>query len=141
MIPSMSRSLIVIAAVALGGAVGAVARHGLSLAVAARFDGARWPATLIANLAGCLLIGIAWRLMEHHAASPAIRGLLLTGVLGAFTTYSTFGLDVLHLMEARRTGFAAAYVGISVVAGLLLVRLGHDLTQAMLGSVAGDAGG
>lgn len=137
----MPRSLFVIAAVALGGAIGAVARHGLSLAIAARFEGARWPATLIANLAGCLLIGIAWRLMEHHAASPVVRGLLMTGLLGAFTTYSTFGLDVLHLMEARRTGFAAFYVGLSVVGGLLLVRLGHDLTQAMLGAMAADSGG
>ncbi len=121
----MDRPLLVLACVALGGAVGAVARFGLALAVAARFDGARWPATLAANLLGCLAIGVAWRVLEHHAASPAVRGLLVTGVLGAFTTFSTFGLDVLGLLEGRRPGAAAAYVAASVVGGLALVAAGH----------------
>lgn len=121
----MDRPLLVLACVALGGAIGALARFGLALGIAARLDGARWPATLAANLLGCLAIGAAWRILEHHAASPAVRGLLVTGVLGAFTTFSTFGLDVLTLLESRRPGAAAAYVLASVAGGLLLVGLGH----------------
>lgn len=128
----MSRSLIVLAAIALGGGLGATARHGLSLLIVSRAEGARWPATLAVNLLGCLLIGVLWRVMEHHATSTTVRAFVITGLLGGFTTFSAFGLDVLELLTGRRGGLAALYVGASVGVGVLLVKLGHDLAGPLL---------
>jgi len=136
MITGMPRSLVILACVAIGGAIGAMARHGVSLVIVPRAEGPRWPATLAVNLLGCLLIGVLWRVMEHHATSATMRALVITGILGGFTTFSAFGLDVLELLEGRRAGLAALYVGASVGAGVLLLKLGHDLTGALLGATA-----
>ncbi len=128
----MSRStLTVFACVALGGAIGAVARHAVAAAVAGRAAGSGWPATLAVNLLGCFLLGAAWRFLDQPGFSPAARGLLLSGLLGAFTTFSAFGLDAVTLLENRRPGLAAAYVLGSVAGGLLLVWVGRAAAAAV----------
>lgn len=104
--------------VALGGSVGAALRFGVyQLADASRFP---WP-TLTANLVGCALIGaMAPSLLER----PAAWLFVATGVLGGFTTFSSFSLDALTLLQTGRTGAALVYLGLSVGGGLLLCALG-----------------
>lgn len=106
--------------VALGGALGAVARYGVGLA-GVRMAGAGVPlGTWIANAAGCLLIGLALPLVRGEDA----RLLVLVGGLGAFTTFSTYSADTVLLWEAGRRGLAVANAAGSVVVGVAFVALG-----------------
>lgn len=112
--------------VALGGAVGAVARYAISTAFAGAGPGLRFPwPTLGINVAGCFLIGlVAATWARQTALSPAIGTFLTAGLLGGFTTFSTFGLETLAMLRRGDTGGAAAYVLASVLLGLLAVWLG-----------------
>lgn len=106
--------------VALGGAVGAVARYGLAVA-GLRLAGAGVPlGTWVANAAGCLLIGLALPLVRGDDA----RLLVLVGGLGAFTTFSTYSAETVLLWETGRRGLAVANAAGSVVVGLLFVGVG-----------------
>jgi len=115
-------------AVALGGAIGAVLRFAVSRGAANAFGTAFPWGTLIVNALGAFLIGFlaAW-FMSRFSAGPALRALVVTGVLGALTTFSTFSLETLQLAQ---TG-AFARVGLSIVANLglslLLVWIGYGL--------------
>jgi CrcB protein len=101
-------------AIAAGGALGAVARHGLSLATA-RALGAGFPwGTLAVNVLGCLAIGVAFAVLDARPSDPTLRAFVMTGVLGGFTTFSAFALDAHGLTEAGFPGRAAAYVAASV---------------------------
>lgn len=120
-------------AVAAGGAVGAMARHGVSRA-ALHLLGPNFPwGTLAANIAGSFAMGlfIVW-LSAREPASPALRAFLTVGLLGAFTTFSTFSLDVVTLYRDRTLTIAGAYLLASVilsVGGLLAgLALGRQLT-------------
>lgn len=107
--------------VALGGAIGSAARYGVTLA-AARMT-ALPLGTLAVNVAGSFLMGF-------FAAALALRGnqhlapLLLTGILGGFTTFSAFSLDTLTLWERGEAGLALAYVFGSVLLSLLAIIAG-----------------
>lgn len=106
--------------VALGGAVGAVARYGIGVA-SVRWSEAGWPVgTWAVNALGCLLIGLALPLVEAERT----RLVLLVGVLGSFTTFSTFSADTVVLWEAGRPGLATANAVGSVVVGVGFVLLG-----------------
>ena len=103
-------------AVAAGGALGAVARHGVSRA-ALHWLGPNFPwGTLTANVAGSFVMGlvIVW-LSAREPAAPALRAFLTVGLLGAFTTFSTFSLDVVTLYRDRTLMIAGAYLGASVI--------------------------
>ena len=110
-------------AVAAGGALGAMARHGVSK-TALHFLGPNFPwGTLAANIAGSFAMGvlIVW-LAAREPSSPALRAFLTVGLLGAFTTFSTFSLDVVALYRDRTILIAGAYLLASVilsVSGLL----------------------
>jgi len=119
-----------ILAIAVGGAIGAVARHLVNVQAAALMGfGFPW-GTLTVNILGSFLMGV---LVETSAlvwsADSAVRAMLAVGVLGAFTTFSTFSLDTIVLYERGQMGLAAGYVIASVVlsigglfAGLAVVR-------------------
>ncbi|NOX96190.1 MAG: fluoride efflux transporter CrcB [Alphaproteobacteria bacterium] len=117
-------------AVAAGGAIGAMARHGVSR-VSLHLLGPNFPwGTLAANITGSFAMGlvIIW-LTAREPNSPALRAFLTVGLLGAFTTFSAFSLDVLTLYRDRTMMIAAAYLGASVilsvfglVAGLVIGR-------------------
>lgn len=112
-------------AVALGGALGAVARYQLSLWVHARWPSAFPTGTLVVNMLGCLLLGIlAGTLDTRWAGSPQVRLFLGVGLLGAFTTFSTFELETLLAIERGHAGVALSYVAASVIVGLAAVWLG-----------------
>ena len=109
---------------ALGGALGALARWGLAAALP-HSPGA-WPwSTLLVNLVGCLLIGVLLAvLLARFAHSPWLRPFLAVGVLGGFTTYSTFAVDVVRLTGAGHDLLAVAYVLASVLGGVGAVVVG-----------------
>jgi CrcB protein len=114
--------------VALGGALGSVARYGCT-GLAARVLGPSFPwGTLIVNAAGSLIIGFLATLMAPDGrllATPDARALLLIGVLGGFTTFSSFSLDTLNLARDGEWLWASTNVVASVVLCLAAVWLGH----------------
>jgi fluoride exporter len=112
--------------VALGGAVGSVARYKLSGWVLHHTLDWRFPAgTFTVNVVGCLLAGVLAGLAEkQNLLSPETRLLLFTGVLGGFTTFSAFGLETMHLLRRGDVLIAGANVVLSVAAGLLALWLG-----------------
>lgn len=119
-------------AVALGGALGAVARYQLSLWVHARWPGAFPTGTLVVNIVGCLLLGVlAGTLDSRVAVSPQVRLFLGVGLLGAFTTFSTFELETLLAFERGHATVAVMYVVLSVVVGLAAVWMGMRLGRLL----------
>ncbi|GAB4081108.1 hypothetical protein GCM10028783_20560 [Modestobacter muralis] len=118
-------------AAALGGALGSLARWGLGLALP--HDPGAWPtATLVVNLTGCLLLGLlAFALFTRHPRSPWLRPFLGTGVLGGWTTFSTFAVDAVQLADAGRGAAAAGYVLASVAGGVLAAAAGVRLGRAV----------
>ncbi|WP_298404245.1 fluoride efflux transporter CrcB [uncultured Chloroflexus sp.] len=115
-------------AIALGAAIGANLRYGIGLWAAQRF-GTAWPyGTLIINLLGCLLIGVLLTLTANRLTlSEPVRLMLVTGLLGGFTTFSTFGYESFTLFNAGNWLAALGYVGGSVVGGLIAVVVGVGL--------------
>lgn len=122
--------IMTVLAIALGGAMGAVARFAISLGM-----GLLWPAgfalaTFIVNLLGCLAIGILYGLwLKRPELSPVLQQGLMVGFLGAFTTFSTFSLDAWRLLENDQSLLALGYILLSVClcltatwAGLMLTR-------------------
>ena len=117
--------------VAVGGALGALARYGVQLGLP-HSPGA-WPwATVAVNLTGCLLIGLLLAVLLARAPDhPWLRPFLATGVLGGYTTFSTFSVDAVQLVEAGRWPLAVAYVLLSVLGGLAAVVLGLGVGRRM----------
>lgn len=121
----------VVSAVAVGGALGAEARYGLATALP-HTPGA-WPwSTLLANVSGCLLIGVLMVLVtERHAAHPLVRPLLGVGVLGGYTTFSTYAVDAVTTVEADRPGLALLYVAVTPLLALAATAVGIAVTRAV----------
>src|SRR5688500_17984531 len=117
--------------VALGGAVGSVARYQLSGLLLHHTADWRFPAgTFAVNVIGCLAAGVLAGLAEtHNLLSASTRLLLFTGVLGGFTTFSAFGLETMFLLRRGEVLVAGANVVLSVLAGLLALWLGLSLTS------------
>ena len=106
------------------GGVGAAARYGVGALLPPR-GGFPW-ATLVVNVAGCVAIGVIFTVFEETRAlaPPELRAGILAGLLGGFTTFSTFGLETWRLVAEGALGLAATYVAASVLGGLLGVVLG-----------------
>ena len=115
----------VIAGVALGGALGASARYLLDQAIEHRsFSIFPW-ATFTINLTGCFLIGVITEsLVDRHHLPAWLRVGLVVGVIGGYTTFSTFAQESLTLLEARDFAVTLLYVVGSVTAGIAFVYLG-----------------
>jgi CrcB protein len=115
--------------VALGGALGAATRYGVSLALPARDSG--WPfATFLINVSGGLLIGVlAGWLATRDAVGEPWRLLLGVGVLGGFTTFSAYSLETLRMIERGDFVGASTYAIGSVVTGLAAVAIGLAITR------------
>lgn len=117
-----------IALVMLGGSLGAASRYGISL-LAARMWGARFPwGTLTVNLTGCFLIGLLFTLSERvRILTPDVRLLLITGYLGALTTFSTFSLETVNAGRAGLTLEPIANILVNNIGGLALTVIGMRL--------------
>ena len=116
--------------VAVGGAIGASARHGVSL-LALRTLGPGWPwGTFAANLIGSFLMGclIGWLAFKVDGGRD-MRLLLGTGILGGFTTFSAFSLETFQMIERKAHLQAASYALGSIVAGVLCLLVGLALAR------------
>lgn len=91
--------------------------------------------TLAVNLSGSLAIGCLWALFEKGALSPNARFFLMTGILGGFTTFSTFTLENLNLLRAGEAKMALANILISNVAGIFLVFAGFKGVGLLTGAI------
>ena len=117
---------------ALGGALGALARWAVMAAVPGSPGGWPW-VTLLVNLTGCLLIGVLLTVLAaRFPDSPGLRPFLAVGVLGGYTTYSTFAVEVVRLGDAGSWALAAGYVVVSVVGGAGCVLAGLLGARAVL---------
>lgn len=115
--------LITLLQVALGGAIGAAGRY-LTGVLAVRLMGHGFPwGTLAVNVIGSFAMGVLVVVLAHSHATR-LAPLLMTGVLGGFTTFSAFSLDAMTLFERGAPGMAALYVGASVALALVGIVLG-----------------
>ena len=120
-----------IVGVAVAGAIGALIRWGLGTAIGERFPQFPW-ATMMINVTGSFLLGLLFVVLtERTTASPAMRLTLTTGLMGAYTTFSTFSLETFRLLEDGSTTLALANVAGNLVLGLIAVALGVALGRAV----------
>ncbi len=119
--------------VALGGAVGSVARFKLSGLVLHHTTDWKFPAgTFAVNVIGCLVAGILAGMAEKYGYfSSEIRLLLFTGLLGGFTTFSSFGLQTFTLLREGEMGLALLNIAASNVGGILMVWCGYSLARVL----------
>jgi fluoride exporter len=121
-------------AISAGGAIGALARYGAGVAFPAAPDGFPW-ATFGINVTGCLLIGVLMVMItEVRTVHPLTRPFLGVGVLGGFTTFSTYIVDIQRLVTAERPVTALAYLLGTLAAALTAVWLGITGTRALTGA-------
>lgn len=124
---------ILLLAVAAGGAAGSLLRFGAMSAVG-HWLGSGFPwGTLVVNVLGSFVMGVlieGWALA--WSVSPEMRAFLTVGVLGGFTTFSTFSLDAAYLIERQQTAAAAAYVVASVAMSVGSLFLGLMLMRQVL---------
>jgi fluoride exporter len=123
----------VLAVVSAGGAIGALARYGFGLAVPHRPTGFPW-ATFAVNASGCLLIGVLMVLVtDVWPGRRLLRPFLGTGLLGGYTTFSTYVVDIQRLLAAGAARTALAYLAGTLLAALAAVQLGMTAARLALG--------
>jgi fluoride exporter len=112
-----------------GGFLGALARYGLSGLVHRQVPLTTFPyGTLVVNLMGCFAIGVVSGLAESRQLfGPELRTFALIGILGGFTTFSTFGSETFAMIRGEEYLGAAANVGVHVIVSLALVWLGYTI--------------
>ena len=127
------------AVIAVGGALGSLGRWGVAKLLPDRAGELPW-SVLLVNLTGSLLLGVlaalmltVWRDVRY------VRPFLGVGVLGGYTTFSTYALDGHDLLAAGRPAVALAYLAGSVVAGLVAVAVGLSLTLRVVGTPEADS--
>jgi CrcB protein len=124
-----------VALVALGGAIGSVARYGVG-ALAAQLLGPTFPwGTLFVNLSGSFLIALVMHVaLTGTAISLEMRIFLTTGIMGGFTTYSSFNYETLALIDQRAYALASLNLAATVVGCLLAGVLGLASGRALAGA-------
>jgi CrcB protein len=122
---SVNRLLVI----ACGGVLGSLGRYLVNL-VFGGWDPSGWPwATLIVNCLGCVAIGVVATSAMVRNGPGWVRPFAITGILGGFTTFSAFALETGVLLDSGRTLMAGAYIGVTMVVGLMAVRLGVALAD------------
>lgn len=126
-----------LAVVALGGVIGACARYGAGLLLPTATGAFPWT-TLAVNTLGCAAIGVLMVVItEVRAVHPLVRPFLGTGVLGGFTTFSTYAVDIQRLVHGGRAALAAAYLAATPMAALVAVWAASALTRAAVNARGG----
>ena len=111
--------------VALGGALGSVFRYAVSGLDFKISNGIFPSSTLLVNLSGSLLIGLLWGFFERFEFSPLLRVFLFVGILGGFTTFSSFSLENFNLIRDGEIKTAVIYILITNLGGLALAFGGY----------------
>jgi CrcB protein len=120
---------------ASGGAIGTILRYYLS-GLAYRGSGSVFPwGTLAVNLGGSLVIGFLWGLFETKGMSPQARNFIFIGILGGFTTFSTFALESFNLVRAGEIRIALTNIIVSNLFGLILVFAGFMSARHLNGII------
>jgi len=122
--------------VAIGGAIGSVGRYGLGVAAGRWAPNAGWPVgTFAANVIGGLLMGllVGWLAFRGGAQQEAVRLFAAVGVLGGFTTFSSYSLEAAQMIERRQLGLAACYVVGSVVLAIGALFVGLMIARRAFG--------
>ncbi|GAB5518732.1 MAG: fluoride efflux transporter CrcB [Rhodothermales bacterium] len=123
-----------LAMIALGGAVGALLRYGVGV-WSGQHIGTGFPwGTLIVNLLGAFVIGVLAALMQRTLWADWLVGLVMVGLLGAFTTFSTFSLEAVTLFREGATAKAVLYLGVSNIGGIALAAFGFWLGSILTSS-------
>ena len=123
----------ILLAVSIGGAIGAIARFQLSQLFVKSFSGDFIYNIMVANILGCFLMGVCYEFMNLKMNMGAEwRAFLLVGVLGAFTTFSSFALDVFILVERGNFLNASLYILSSVVFSILSLFLGIYIMRTII---------
>ncbi|HOW43176.1 MAG TPA: fluoride efflux transporter CrcB [Candidatus Omnitrophota bacterium] len=119
--------------IGLGGALGSMVRYFVS-GLDYKFSGGVFPVgTLVVNLSGSLAIGFLWGLFEGAAVSSNIKMGIFIGILGGFTTFSTFALENFNLIRDSERGIALLNIVLSNVLGIGLVFVGYGLARLAIG--------
>ncbi|MFI6269622.1 fluoride efflux transporter FluC [Micromonospora zamorensis] len=127
-----ARPATILAAIAAGGVLGALARAGLQHAAPHPPTGFPW-ATFAINTSGCLLIGVLMAVLGHLGGGhPLARPFLGVGVLGGFTTFSAYAVDIQQALVAGAPGTALAYLAATLLGALVAVGLGDAVTASLL---------
>ncbi len=117
---------------ALGGMIGALLRWAAAESLPAPAGGWPW-ATLLVNLTGCFMLGAVTGVLATRSAEPAwVRPFLGVGVLGGYTTYSTFAVEVVDLVDDGAVALAAGYVLLSLAGGVAAVAVGGLAARRVL---------
>jgi CrcB protein len=123
----------IVAAVSAGGMLGALARYGISTAFPHAVGGFPW-ATFAINISGCLLIGMLMvAVTDLWPSRKLLRPFLGTGVLGGYTTFSTYIVDAQHLLDRGAAATALAYLASTVVCALAAVWAGSTILRTVIG--------
>jgi len=125
--------MLVYTSVALGGALGSILRYGMNRWLSLLFGSVLPWGTILINIAGCFVIGALAALFQGVGSSAPneVRQFLLVGLCGGFTTFSSFSLQTLDLLQAGEPGRAMLNVGLSVALCLTAVALGFLLPGAV----------
>jgi CrcB protein len=124
------RCMPIVVGIAVAGALGAVARYGLDELIGRRTGAFPW-GIFVVNITGAFLIGLMVEALEPRFEGSWVRAAVVTGFLGAYTTFSTFSLDTYRLLDAGHTGQAAANAFGTLAAGLVAVWLGLKVGRTL----------
>jgi len=124
--------MIKVIAIGFGGAIGAITRYGVS-GWAYSFAGTSFPwGTFIVNMIGSLLIGLCAGIVEEVQFSDEIKMFVFVGLLGSFTTFSTFSYKNFQMIQEGEYGLIAANVGGSIILGLAMVFVGMMVARTLM---------
>ena len=117
--------------IALGGAFGALGRYGMTKWINGYWQQSFPLATMLVNVLGCILMGVAFVIVSERMPSlAAYRPLVMVGFLGAFTTFSTFSLEIVSLIDAQAWLSALSYLLLSCILGVVGLVIGMAMARA-----------
>jgi CrcB protein len=119
----------IVFAIGLGSFIGGIARYLITLLIQNKFLTTYPFGTMVVNIIGCFLIGIVYGLSERGNLNAEWRLFLATGILGGFTTFSSFSNDSVSMLRDAQYWQALSYIGLSVIIGLIATFVGISLIK------------
>ena len=118
--------------IGLGGAIGTLLRYFMG-ELDYRFSNGVFPvSTLVVNVTGSFVIGFLWEVVDRFVISPDVRLFIFIGVLGGYTTFSTFSLETFNLMRDGEYRIAAINVALSIILSIVAVFAGYIISRILM---------